>query len=97
VPLEVLLDEFLPGQRADYGVRSEMGRRLERERCLLGLCAGYPVQSQRRDRAAIFAAVAGSKEQIQQCLQRLDVLARDWLQFGLSKVNCLYVYPGFTG
>ena len=41
---------------------------------------------------AVLADVAGGEEEIQQCLQRLDVLARDWLQLGLPKVDRLHLY-----
>jgi hypothetical protein len=44
------------------------------------------------DRATILADVASGEEEIQQCLKRLDVLALDRLQFGLSEVDRLQAY-----
>jgi len=59
---------------------------------LLGLRAGCPVQRQARYQGAVLGDVAGDEEGIQQCLQRVDILARDWLQLGLLEVDRFHGY-----
>jgi hypothetical protein len=69
----------------------KMGRRLEGQHRLLGVRTGCPVECQGRDRAAVLADVTGREEE-KQCLQRPDVVARNWLQLGLPEVDRLHRY-----
>src|SRR5262245_30168541 len=91
VDLEVLLDELSPGERADDGVGGEMGGRLEGEGRLLGLPAGGAVERQGRDGGPVLADVPGGQEEVEQCLERLDVVSGHRRLLGLPEVDRLQI------